>query len=284
MLITVTDGAFVSIYIFTRALRPPLPLSLAAASPPTARSPNNNAVCPECDSDQLDIQALTFAKIAEPSAGRVKIQYRQVRARALVEDSDAENRGRAVFLSALFCLRPESVCFACVLNRQLSEPPPLAFSLPHLSLFLHPLHHPTPHQVECAVPSDVQIAVMDFRGDGGFLRLSVQDAGAAGAVAKVEVRGAGSDAWQALTNTWGAAWETGTAPSAPLSFRVSLSDGAVLDMPSVVDKSGIAGGAGAAVKFGTGQQFGGSEGEVKAFDSGSGDPMLLVGGRKLLRH
>jgi hypothetical protein len=126
---------------------------------------------------------------------------------------------------------------------------------------------------------------MDFRGGGGFLRLSVQDAGAAGAVAKVEVHGVGGDSsWQALTNTWGAAWETGSAPAAPLSFRVELADGNVMEAPSVVDKSGIAGGAGAPVKFATGQQFGSAGGgEVKAF-SGSGDPMLLVGGRKLLRH
>jgi hypothetical protein len=34
--------------------------------------------CPECASNQIDIQALAFAKIANPSAGRIKINYRRI--------------------------------------------------------------------------------------------------------------------------------------------------------------------------------------------------------------
>lgn len=34
--------------------------------------------CPECGPDHIDMQALTYAKIAPPWTGRISIQYRQV--------------------------------------------------------------------------------------------------------------------------------------------------------------------------------------------------------------
>jgi hypothetical protein len=67
----------------------------------------------------------------------------------------------------------------------------------------------------------LKVSVMNFDGTGKWLRLAVGDAGGYAAVKSVAVQGGGSSSWQQLTNTWGATWETGKAPSPPLSFQVS---------------------------------------------------------------
>jgi expansin (peptidoglycan-binding protein) len=40
--------------------------------------------CPECESDQLDLQALTFAKLAPMDLGRIDIRYRRRALHALI--------------------------------------------------------------------------------------------------------------------------------------------------------------------------------------------------------
>ena len=40
----------------------------------------------------------------------------------------------------------------------------------------------------------------------------------------VMVKGGNTD-WTALTNSWGATWETGSAPEPPLSFKMICDDG-----------------------------------------------------------
>ena len=60
---------------------------------------------------------------------------------------------------------------------------------------------------------------MDFRGAGGWIRLSIDDTGGRAAVKAVSVKGSSGD-WRPLDNSWGATWETSSAPPPPLSFKV----------------------------------------------------------------
>ena len=61
---------------------------------------------------------------------------------------------------------------------------------------------------------------MDYRGAGGWIRLSIDDTGGRAAVKSVAVKGSGSGDWKPLDNSWGATWELSSAPAAPLSFKV----------------------------------------------------------------
>lgn len=49
--------------------------------------------------------------------------------------------------------------------------------------------------------------------------------GASGAINAVEVRGSGQGAWEGLQNTWGAAWESYSAPNYPLDVRITNDQG-----------------------------------------------------------
>lgn len=53
----------------------------------------------------------------------------------------------------------------------------------------------------------------------------LQQVAGRGAVQGVQIRGADSEGWQAMNNLWGAAWETGTVPKAPLDFRIQDDNG-----------------------------------------------------------
>lgn len=53
----------------------------------------------------------------------------------------------------------------------------------------------------------------------------VQQVGARGDVAQVQVKGENDADWQSLTNTWGADWETPTSPGPPIDMRIVADDG-----------------------------------------------------------
>ncbi|KAL4440265.1 hypothetical protein ABPG75_003266 [Micractinium tetrahymenae] len=136
-------------------------------------------------------------------------------------------------------------------------------------------------RVECAPPEPMQVAVMDFKGPGGWLRLSITDTGGRAAVTSVAVKGSSGD-WKEMANSWGATWELPSAPPAPLSFRITSDGGQVVEADDVITQSGgIASGAGASGShptFATGVQFSITDpayGKVQAFD-GPSDPMLVT--------
>ena len=66
--------------------------------------------------------------------------------------------------------------------------------------------------------------MLDYRGAGGWVRLSIDDTGGRGAVQSVQVRTSGTTSWQSLQNTWGAEWETSSAPPPPLDFRITTGE------------------------------------------------------------
>lgn len=76
-------------------------------------------------------------------------------------------------------------------------------------------------RVECAVPEDMKVSVMDYAGPGGWLRLAIDQAGGRAAVASVAVQGADGGDWKPLDHSWGATWELSSAPRPPLSFKVA---------------------------------------------------------------
>lgn len=61
---------------------------------------------------------------------------------------------------------------------------------------------------------------MDFKGQGGWIRLSIDNTGGYAGITSVAVQGSDGGAWQPLTNSWGATWELPSAPAPPLSFKV----------------------------------------------------------------
>ena len=134
-------------------------------------------------------------------------------------------------------------------------------------------------RVECAVPGDINVSVMDFAGAGGWIRLAVDDTGGRGAVKELYVKGSNQQNWQSMKNTWGAAWETSSSPAPPLDFKFVCDDGEeVLAEDVVKQNGGISGGVKNPVKFSTGQQFPINDPavqQVQAFD-GSKDPMLVT--------
>lgn len=52
----------------------------------------------------------------------------------------------------------------------------------------------------------------------------MQDAANRGAVKTVQVKGPNTY-WETLNNKWGASWETGQVPAAPLDFRIQDDQG-----------------------------------------------------------
>jgi hypothetical protein len=131
-------------------------------------------------------------------------------------------------------------------------------------------------RVECLIPGDLQVNVMDFIGGSGWLRLAVDDTGGRGAVKSVSVKGSGSSEWRSMDNTWGAAWELSSAPSAPLDFRFVLdNDEEVLAEDVVKQSGGISGGVLSPVVFSTGVQFSINDPAattVQAFDGAERSP------------
>lgn len=134
-------------------------------------------------------------------------------------------------------------------------------------------------RVECAVPGDLKVSVMDFAGAGGWIRLAVDDTGGRGAVKQLYVKGSKDSSWQSMKNTWGAAWETSSSPAPPLDFKFVCDDGEeVLAEDVVKQNGGISGGLKDPVIFSTGQQFSINDPavqQVQAFD-GNQDPMLIT--------
>ena len=95
------------------------------------------------------------------------------------------------------------------------NPPHPILALPHCPPV--PLR-PTPVADAC-----LQVSVMDYRGAGGWIRLSIDDTGGRAAVKSVAVKGGDGGDWKPLSNSWGATWELSSAPAAPLSFKVGVS-------------------------------------------------------------
>jgi hypothetical protein len=103
-------------------------------------------VCPECGTDHIDVQSLSFAK---------------VHARAL--------RSRGVRESA----GPAHLAHPGRGSITLAPSPPPA---PHPQVANPDIGRIKTQyrRVECTPPTDMQISVMDFRGAGGWIRLNVE--------------------------------------------------------------------------------------------------------------
>ncbi|KFM23596.1 Expansin-A11 [Auxenochlorella protothecoides] len=111
-------------------------------------------------------------------------------------------------------------------------------------------------RVECAVPENMKVSVMNYDGAGQWLRLSIDDTGGYAAVKSVSVKSSSSSSWTTMSNTWGAVWEDGSAPQPPLDFQIECADGQVVSADSVVKQNGgISGGVGGAISFSTSVQF-----------------------------
>lgn len=168
-------------------------------------------VCPECATQHIDVQSLSFAKMADPGIGRIAVRYRRV---------------------------------------------------------------------ECNVPEDLKVSIMDWAGAGGWIRLTVDDTGGRGSVKQVYVSSADSpDSWQPMQNQWGASWELSSSPNPPLNFKFEVDSGETVESFDVVKQNGgISGGLSNPVKFSTGDQFVISDPaaqSVSAFSGGS-DPMVAT--------
>eukprot|EP00887_Chlorella_sp_A99_P003760 scaffold7.g3760.t1 len=150
--------------------------------------------CPQCEADHIDMQSLSFAKLASPALGRIDMQYRRVECTP-PDDMKASSAARA-----------------CV-------------------------------------------AVLDYRGAGGWVRLSIDTTGGRGSVQSVAVKNSASASWQQLANSWGAQWETASAPSAPLDFKIQCDDGETVVASGVIKQAGISAPLGSPIKFATGVQF-----------------------------
>ncbi|KAL6779378.1 hypothetical protein ACKKBG_A12095 [Auxenochlorella protothecoides x Auxenochlorella symbiontica] len=134
-------------------------------------------------------------------------------------------------------------------------------------------------RVECAVPENMKVSVMNYDGAGQWLRLSIDDTGGYAAVKSVSVKSSSSSSWTTMSNTWGAVWEDGSAPQPPLDFQIECADGQVVSADSVVKQNGgISGGVGGAISFSTSVQFAITDpaaSAVSAFD-GPADPMVVT--------
>jgi len=136
-------------------------------------------------------------------------------------------------------------------------------------------------RVECAVPEDLKVSVMDFSGQGGWIRLTVDDTGGRGAIQGIWVSSS-NDAgnWIKMENRWGAAYELNNSPAPPLNFKFELDGGEIVEAYDVVElNGGISGGVSNPVKFNTNTQFEITDPaaqEVRAFSEGPADPMLIT--------
>lgn len=134
-------------------------------------------------------------------------------------------------------------------------------------------------RVECNIPKNIEVDVMNFGGGGQWLRLAITDTGGYASVQSVSVKSSSGSNWQTMDNTWGAVWESGSAPTAPLDFQITCSDGQIVTADSVVTQDGgISGGVGGAITFTTDVQFNIDDpaaSSVQSFD-GPDDPMVVT--------
>ena len=110
--------------------------------------------CPECAPDQIDVQALSFDKIAPLINGRIQTQYRRV---------------------------------------------------------------------TCTPPDATWVRIDGNNGPGLWLRLWIVNVAGSGGVTSVSIRGPDQVQYP-MTNTFGAAWEIGSAPQFPADLVVSTDD------------------------------------------------------------
>ncbi|KAK9824717.1 hypothetical protein WJX74_000925 [Apatococcus lobatus] len=110
--------------------------------------------CPECAPDQIDVQALSFDKIAPLINGRIQTQYRRV---------------------------------------------------------------------TCTPPDAAWVRIDGNNGPGLWLRLWIVNVAGSGGVTAVSIRGPDQVEYP-MTNTFGAAWEIGSAPQFPADLIVSTDD------------------------------------------------------------
>lgn len=78
--------------------------------------------------------------------------------------------------------------------------------------FCAPVPSPCVACLNCSLPSPPLLA-------------HLQDTGGRAAVKQVFIRTGGSGSWQAMSNSWGAAWEASSTPPAPLDLKVVCDDG-----------------------------------------------------------
>ncbi|KAK9819887.1 hypothetical protein WJX72_003612 [[Myrmecia] bisecta] len=141
--------------------------------------------CPECEADHVDLQALTFDKIAPMSVGRIDMQYRRI---------------------------------------------------------------------ACTPPNNMVVTIDQNRGNGGWIRLDVQQIADRASIQLVQIKGEDSD-WTSLKNIWGATWELGWTPKVPLDVRIRQDDGQEVTAYQLITKSGITGALPTSVQFKIGNNF-----------------------------
>ncbi|KAK9820245.1 hypothetical protein WJX72_007952 [[Myrmecia] bisecta] len=124
--------------------------------------------CPECEANHIDLQALTFDKIAPMSVGRIDMQYRRV---------------------------------------------------------------------NCNPPADMVVAVDQNPQNGGWIRFNIQSVASRASVSKVQIRGKDSS-WTNLNNIWGAVWELGWTPQAPLDVHIIQDDGQEVTAYGIITRGG----------------------------------------------
>lgn len=87
--------------------------------------------------------------------------------------------------------------------------------------------------VACTPPSDLSVQVDGNDGVGLWLRLVITTVANLGTISAVNIKGAASDTYTAMTNTYGAAWEVTNQPSYPISLEVTSGSQTVL-LPDVL--------------------------------------------------
>ncbi|KAK9855455.1 hypothetical protein WJX84_002873 [Apatococcus fuscideae] len=160
--------------------------------------------CPGCTPDQIDLQALTFGKLAPLVNGRILMQYRRVTCTPpdpITVRIDGNN-GPGLWVR-LWIEFSASSRFSGVSTSGASA---------------------TYTQTQLADPNGETLSA-NFQGMIGIWAAAVQAraAGTAG-IQSVLIRGPGAS-WQPMRNTFGAAWEINNAPTMPADLFVTSDDG-----------------------------------------------------------
>ena len=164
-------------------------------------------------------------QLADPGIGRIKMQYRRTECTP-PEDMQvgAGLLGRwAARLLGCWAGLARQHCFGAwhPVYSSAATPCDASLLLPGLHCCRPPWHDlpPSPAAAACLL----QVSVMDYRGAGGWIRLSIDNTGGRAAVNSVSVKGGDGGDWKLLKNSWGATWEMSSAPAPPLSFKVGAS-------------------------------------------------------------
>ncbi|KAK9809432.1 hypothetical protein WJX73_006635 [Symbiochloris irregularis] len=97
----------------------------------------------------------------------------------------------------------------------------------------------TVSQVDCQPTDNIAIRLLSFRPDqGGYLKLVLLNVAGSGAVRSIGLRRYQSqDAYQQMTNTYGAVWEADTLPGLPLDVQITDSAGVAVVIPGAITSS-----------------------------------------------